>query len=148
MFFVRILSMFWIVLSAAVIAAEPVNTDRRGVLLDGYDVVSYFLQDEPVVGQPQWQTEYRNATLYFSSESNREMFLKSPETYWPQYSGHCANGLSDGHLVRANPLIYRLIDGRLYLFYSWWGKAQWKFDQENQIELATENWLMFSEQTP
>lgn len=139
----------FIVPTAPTMAADlPVNTDRHGVLLNGYDLVSYFLEEKPVSGSPRWQADYRNATLYFSDESNLERFLSNPEAYWPQYSGHCANGLSDGHLIQANPDIYRLIDGRLYLFYSWWGRAQWRFNQESQIASATENWRQITGQTP
>lgn len=128
------------ILSSFLFAQEPVNTDKDGVLLNGYDVVAYFNSDEAQKGSAQWQAEYRDVTLYFSSQENLDLFLKFPEKYWPQYSGHCANGLSDGHLVRANPEIYRIIDDRLYLFFSWWGKAQWKFDQADQIHIADQNW--------
>ncbi|EAR07319.1 hypothetical protein MED297_12242 [Reinekea sp. MED297] len=92
-----------------------------------------------------WQTEYRQARLYFANEVNLNAFKADPEAYWPQFSGYCANGLSDGHLIQANPEIYRIIEGRLYLFYSWWGRAQWAFDQPQQIEQATHYWQVFSE---
>jgi YHS domain-containing protein len=125
-------------------AQTPVNTNASGVFLDGYDVVSYFTENKPRRGSSAISTQWHDATLFFVSEENKRLFLDSPDEYWPQFEGHCANGLSDGHLVGANPEIYRIIDGKLYLFYSWWGKAQWKFDQPEQIKLANEYWTEFT----
>lgn len=132
--------MFLLSLNVFALAEEPINADSSGLFLSGYDVVSYFINDEPVKGKAQFQTEYKGVTLHFASQANRDAFNEQPENYWPQFAGHCANGLSDGHLVRANPEIYRLIDNKLYLFFSWWGKAQWKYKQQEQIQLANETW--------
>ena len=86
-------------------AQTPINTNASGVFLDGYDVVSYFSLEQNAVGAEQpaavkgnkaITAEYNGAVWAFSSEENREMFLKSPETYAPQYDGHCAFGVAKG----------------------------------------------------
>ena len=123
----------------------PVNVNASGVFLDGYDVVSYFADGKAMRGSDEFQYEWRGMRFYFKTQANLAMFVSEPSRYIPQFNGHCANGLSDGHLVRANPEIFRIIDGKLYLFFSWWGKAQWKFDQQEQIELANKFWLEFSQ---
>jgi YHS domain-containing protein len=134
-----------VLFSSLSFAQLPINTNSSGVFLDGYDVVSYFNESKPLRGKSTIKAQWHDVTLFFVSEVNRELFLSEPEKYWPQFEGHCANGLSDGHLVRANPEIYRIIDGKLYLFFSWWGKAQWKFNQQEQIELAGQYWREFTE---
>ncbi|MDX1473252.1 MAG: YHS domain-containing (seleno)protein, partial [Reinekea sp.] len=108
-------------------------------------VVSYFADGKAMRGSDEFQYEWRGMRFYFKTQANLAMFVSEPSRYIPQFNGHCANGLSDGHLVRANPEIFRIIDGKLYLFFSWWGKAQWKFDQQEQIELANKFWLEFSQ---
>ncbi len=140
LFFVLVLVLMVIPVSAKGL----VNANDAGVLIDGYDVVAYFLEGKAVQGKSIYQTQTEGVTLFFASEHNLTLFLANPATYLPQFAGHCANGLSDGHLVKANPEIFRIIDGKLYLFFSWWGKAQWKFEQQEQIELANQNWQKFN----
>ena len=123
----------------------PANVNASGVFIDGYDVVSYFADGKAMRGSDEFQYEWQGMRFYFKTQANLAMFVSEPSRYIPQFNGHCANGLSDGHLVRANPEIFRIIDGKLYLFFSWWGKAQWKFDQQEQIELANKFWLEFSQ---
>jgi YHS domain-containing protein len=136
----------WLTIGSAALATEgPVNTNRMGVFIDGYDVVSYFEEGEAQRGSSDISLEWQGLALHFKSEKHRQLFSENPNAYLPQYAGHCANGLSDGHLVGANPEIFRIIDDRLYLFYSWWGKAQWKRNQQEQIELANQYWLEFSQ---
>ena len=124
--------------------AGPVNVNAFGVAIDGYDTVAYFTENKAVRGLERYAVEHDDITWWFASEQNKALFVAAPERYKPQFAGHCANGLSDGHLVKGKPEIFRIIDNQLYLFYSWWGKAQWKYDQQEQINLATSNWLHFS----
>jgi len=139
-----LLTNLFTLIFASVSYAAPANVNADGVSIDGYDAVSYFLLDEAVRGSEEFQLSWNDVTWWFSSEENLSLFESNPDQYAPRFAGHCANGLSDGHLVSAKPQIYRIIDGRLYLFYSWWGKAQWKYDQESQIKLAEKYWKEFS----
>ena len=137
--------LFFLSISCHLFAQSPINQTASGVFLDGYDVVAYFLDNKAQRGRSEHQIQWQDTTLFFVSENHKSLFISDPQRYFPQFSGHCANGLSDGHLVRANPEIFRIIDGKLYLFFSWWGKAQWKFDQQSQIELANQNWQVFNQ---
>lgn len=114
--------------------------ERLKLAISGYDTVSYFKESKPVEGSNQFQTEWNGRLWNFASQKNLDLFIDKPESYAPRFDGHCANGLSDGHLVTANPKIYRIIDDQLYLFYSWWGKTQWAIDQQEQIQLAEHWW--------
>lgn len=124
--------------------AAPFNKDKSGVSIDGFDTVAYFTEDKAVRGSAEFQVSWNGATWWFANIEHLNQFVENPEKYAPRFAGHCANGLSDGHLVEAKPKYFRIIEGRLYLFYSRWGRAQWASNVENQIQLAEENWAKFS----
>jgi len=44
------------------------------------------------------------------------LFNNDPEKYAPQFAGSCANGVSRGLKVEANPQMWRIVDGKLYVF--------------------------------
>lgn len=136
---------FSLLILSALLASFSFGSQTSVVALDGYDVVSYFTQSKPSKGTAEFHTRWNDKEWHFTSESNLEKFAAAPERYAPQFDAHCANGLSDGHLVEANPLIYRVIDDRLYLFFSKWGRAQWAFNQEEQISLAEYWWSEFNQ---
>lgn len=122
--------------------AEDWNLDAQGVVIQGYDTVAYFEQQEAVVGSAQYSVQWQGATWYFANERHRALFIASPQRYIPQFGGYCANGLSDGHKVSGKGKNWRIIDDKLYLFYSVWGRLQWAVDVENQLALATANWVL------
>jgi hypothetical protein len=67
-----------------------------------------------------------------------DKFRSDPEKYLPQFNGLCANGLSDGHAIDANPKNWRIIDDKLYLYFSQYGRDQWSGDVKGLIESANE----------
>jgi YHS domain-containing protein len=77
------------VMAAPVRAAEhPVNTDRNGVAVKGYDTVAYFTAGKPIKGNPDITYKWHGAIWQFSTEHNRELFKNAPEKYAPQYGGY------------------------------------------------------------
>jgi len=112
------------------------NTEAGDVAIDGYDTVAYFTLKKATKGNDQYIYQWKGRTWRFSSSRHREMFIANPEKYAPQFNGFCANGLSDGHAVAANPQNWRIIDGKLYLFFSEYGRDQWTGDVKPLIENA------------
>ena len=101
---------------------------KKGYVLDGYDLVSYF-QGGPEKGSDNFVSEYEGYKFKFSSEENLEKFRATPQQFLPQYGGYCAYGIADpGKRYKVNPASYEIRDGRLYLFYNkgkqnvleWW----------------------------
>ncbi|WP_375463205.1 YHS domain-containing (seleno)protein [uncultured Methylobacterium sp.] len=84
--------------------------------LSGFDPVSCFLPDGPRAGLPRFELAHRGRTWRFASAANRAAFVREPETYAPRLGGHDAAGILDGRLVDADPLVFAVIAGRLYLF--------------------------------
>ena len=129
---------------AAFTSQKSVNTNKKGVLIDGYDVVSYF-KSNPQKGEEMFSHEYKGATLWFANAKNRETFTANPTKYMPQYGGWCAYAMgTDGTLVEIDPKTYEIRNGKFYLFYNKWGTNTLKlWLEEGPEELrrkADENW--------
>src|SRR5262245_29362197 len=72
-------------------ALSPVNKSLfGGVAIDGYDPVAYFTDGKPVEGKKEFQTTWNGATWRFASAEHRDLFVKDPTHYAPQYGGYCA----------------------------------------------------------
>lgn len=123
--------------------ATPWVSNEEHVAMFGYDPVAYFVEQQALRGRREYALQWDGVSWWFSSRVNRQRFQANPHKYAPQYGAHCANGLSDGHVVDANPENWRIIDGKLYLFYSAWGRAQWAFGVERQISQANQTWRAF-----
>jgi YHS domain-containing protein len=96
------------------------------IALRHFDPVSYF-QNKPMKGTDKIRFDFKGVTYYFSSEENRETFKKSPEKFEPMYGGWCAYTLATkGERVRIDPTAYKIIDGKLYLFYNFSGENRMK----------------------
>jgi len=91
---------------------------KKGIGIQGYDPVSYF-EGLPKKGNKTISADHKGATYYFSSEDNKEKFLRNPSAFEPQYGGWCAFAMGvNGEKVKINPETFKIIDGKLYLFYN------------------------------
>jgi YHS domain-containing protein len=88
------------------------------VALKGYDTVAYFTDKRPVMGTAQNGYEWDGARYLFSSVKNREAFAANPDRYTPQFGGLCATGLGMGQKAAADPNVWKIVDGKLYVFSS------------------------------
>lgn len=88
------------------------------VSLKGHDPVSYFTEGRPVKGQAGLHHDFDGARYVFASTKNRERFAASPERYTPQFSGLCTTGMALGVKAEADPSIFKIVDGKLYVFSS------------------------------
>jgi len=62
--------------------------NRDGVVIDGYDQVSYFMSG-PRKGNHAICVNYKGIVYYFNSPENKLKFEKSPDSYEPEYGGWC-----------------------------------------------------------
>lgn len=102
-----------------VVAEEVVNTGYFGdVAIKGYDPVAYFVEGKAVQGDEKYSHRWLGAVWHFSSAQNRDLFMKDPSSYAPQYGGYCADGVSFGTVTtNIDPRAWRIIDGKLYISY-------------------------------
>ncbi|MEA1832205.1 YHS domain-containing (seleno)protein [Methylobacterium durans] len=84
--------------------------------LRGFDPVSYFLPGGPASGNPAYEMAWDGRTWRFAKAANRDAFRRDPESYGPRLGGFDAVGVAEGRLVDADPLVFAILDSRLYLF--------------------------------
>ena len=129
--------------------AGPQYVDETGYAVSGYDVVAYHGLKQNPVGQKQPHAvkgstkhvvEYNGAKWAFSSAENAATFKANPAKFAPLYDGHCAYGLAQGGKVPANPNLWRIIDGKLYLNITPNVVGFWEEDIKGHITKANANW--------
>lgn len=103
---------------AASLVTAVVNDPLTGVAVDGYDPVSFFTDAEPLRGRPDFEFQWSGVPWYFASAANRDVFMRAPEIYAPQFGGHDAMALSRGYLSDGDPRLHAIVGQRLFLFYS------------------------------
>jgi len=119
---------------------RKVNVDSNGVILKGYDPVAYFTQKKAVKGSSKYQSTYQGATYYFSSAADLATFKKNPSKYVPQYGGFCANGVKNNQLNDADPTVFFIIKGKLYLCESPAAEKEFRAHEDEDIITANRNW--------
>lgn len=117
-----------------------VNTDDRGVAVDGYDVVAYFTDKKPVVGNPNIRSTYKNATYLFASADHKLMFDKNPENYIPQFGGYCAYAASINKISPIDPGHWSIENGRLLLQHNDRAQGLWDQDIAGNLKRGDNNW--------
>lgn len=114
------------------------------VAIQGYDPVAYFKQNKAIKGKKEVATNYQGVVYYFSSKENETAFLKNPANYEPQYGGWCAFAMGDyGEKVEVNPETFKILDGKLYLFYNAFFNntlKSWNKEEKRLKASADSNW--------
>jgi YHS domain-containing protein len=117
---------------------------KNKVAILGYDPVGYFTQGKAIKGKKDISVFYQGVIYKFSSSENKEMFLKNPSKFEPQYGGWCAYAMgSAGEKVEINPETFKILDGKLYLFYNAYFNntlKSWNPDETNLKVKADNNW--------
>ena len=116
---------------------------KKEIAIEGFDPVSYF-DGKPEEGKPSFETAYRGVKYQFATQANFNKFKASPDKYEPAYGGWCAFAMGDsGEKVKIDPETYTILDGKLYLFYNFWGNntlTDWKKDERKLKEAGDRNW--------
>lgn len=117
---------------------------EEGVAISGYDPVAYFTQHKAVKGSNANAVVHEGVTYYFSSVQDKEEFKKNPAKYEPEYGGWCAYAMgAKGEKVTVDPKTYKIVNGKLYLFYNKFFNntlTDWNKDEDNLKKKADANW--------
>ncbi len=146
-FFLILVSVFTIDgMAQSVIRSKQFNLES-GVAIQGFDPVAYFTLQKAVEGNKKFATNFEGVTYYFASASNKELFLKDPKKYEPQYGGWCAYAMgATGEKVEIDPETFKILNGKLYLYYHSWTNntlLKWNRDEANLKSKAEKNWMDF-----
>jgi enamine deaminase RidA (YjgF/YER057c/UK114 family) len=79
----------------------------------------------------------------FASVSHREMFVKDPDRYAPQYDGYCAIAMSADKAAQkdtGDPEAWAIVDGKLYLNNNQYWLQVWREKAAEHIKQADRDW--------
>lgn len=134
-------------LAAPLALAVPAQADggvfvaSSNIAVGGYDAVSYFQGDGvPLRGDARYVIEHDGAKFHFASQANADAFAADPAAFAPQYGGHCAWAMAQGSLAPADPTLYKVVDGKLYLNYNADVQQTWLGDVDGFIASADSQW--------
>jgi hypothetical protein len=113
---------------------------NQRLMLDGYDPVAYFTQNAAVLGDPAISLDHSGGTFRFASTASRELFMKTPEQYKPQFGGFCSNGIPYAIPAGGGPDTWRIYRGKLYVFGGRGARDLFELDTERNLELAHKYW--------
>lgn len=83
------LACSWIfVLLACSAPVAPINVDKDGNAIKGYDPVAYFTLGHSTKGKKEYQFEWNNARWLFVNNEHLALFKENPSKYAPQYGGY------------------------------------------------------------
>lgn len=125
--------------NATSVNATSVNA-TSGVAIHGFDPVAYFLDREPVKGSERFKTVWRGAEWWFASRDNQALFEAAPWRYAPQFGGFSVYGASRGKSYDADPRLFDIIDGQLYLSRNERVRGLWQENPEGYIASARKRW--------
>lgn len=69
-------------------AKHPINKDKNGWAVKGYDVVAYFTLGQPARGTDEYTHVWQKAIWRFVNFKHLQAFKADPERYAPQYGGY------------------------------------------------------------
>jgi hypothetical protein len=118
--------------------SSPVPGKR--VALRGYDPVAYFTDSRPLQGLPQYWYEFDDTVYLFASGEHRAAFIADPDHYAPQYRGYCAMSVSFGERDEGLPDVWKILDGKLFVFGKPYGVEVFAVDTAATIARGDTNW--------
>jgi hypothetical protein len=146
---IMVLSLALVLSAVALFAQEAVrrnhfNIESNGLAIEGYDPVAYFTQNKAVKGKPEFFAKAEGVVYRFSTAANKDLFIKNYKAYEPQYGGWCAYAMgANGEKVEVDPETFKILNGKLYLFYHSWSNNtlnKWNKDENNLKAKADLNW--------
>lgn len=146
----RLITLTFLVITLSQFVRAQENENRiklynlkKTVALEGYDPVSYF-DNKPLEGKEELKVSYKGVTYFFATPNNAAKFKANPEKYEPAYGGWCAYAMGEtGEKVKIDPETYKLVGGKLYLFYNFWGNntlTDWNKNEGPLKAKADQNW--------
>src|SRR5262249_37834945 len=98
--------------------------DEPRLSISGYDTVAYFTDGKAVPGKAEFEYLWHKLRWRFASGEHRDLFVKDPNRYAPQYDGYCAMGTSNdeaAHKDTVDPEAWAIVNK--YWLQVWREKA-------------------------
>ncbi len=134
------------VIGATSVSAQDYTHSTPG--LSGYDPVAYFTDGKPMKGSGFHTAVYEGVTYAFASEEHQKQFQANPRKFLPAFGGYCAYGLAVGKKFVADPEVWRIVQGKLYLNLDKSIQRKWEKDITGYINQAEVNWTKIRDRAP
>lgn len=133
--FVRWLPVFVLLLGTVKVFAEDSE-----LAMKGYCPVSIITLNRPVLGGTSFRSVYQGFTYVLADAETKAKFEADPAKWVPQFGGFCTTALggSYGNRITADPTVYRVREGKLYLFSSERARNSFDPNPDHYISQATE----------
>jgi YHS domain-containing protein len=116
---------------------------HKDIAMEGYDPVSYY-DGKPLEGDEKFKFTHKGIVYQFANALNLNKFKSNPSGYEPAYGGWCAYAMGEtGEKVKVDPETYKILEGRLYLFYHFWGNntlESWNKNEKALKVKGDQNW--------
>lgn len=129
-----------LILGPVALPGQPPTYAVEGVAVNGYDVVAYFTEGEPVEGSATYATTLDGVEWRFATKEHLDLFKANPGRYLPQFGGWCAYGVSNNYKAPTKPDAWTIVDDKLYLNYNKNVRKTWLSERNARIRAAEENW--------
>jgi YHS domain-containing protein len=144
--FMGLFSVSAIAQDQSALRKKQFNLDNN-IAINGYDPVSYFKAKKAVKGKKDLAVSHQGVVYYFSSVENKDEFKKNPSHYEPEYGGWCAYAMGEkGEKVSIDPETFKIVNGKLYLFYNRFFNntlKSWNKDESGLKTAADASWKKF-----
>ena len=125
-------------------ALSPVNAvadgDDAHLMLFGHDVVAYFTEGRHRLGSANFKSVRDGVTFRFATAEHKALFDKQPARYIPQYGGFCANGVAYAIPWGGDADVWRIRDGKLYIFGGEASRNAFEMERSLNTERANFYW--------
>ena len=108
--------------------------------LKGYDPVAYFTLSTPTPGVAEYEIVHDGVRYRFANARHLELFKANPDKYTPQFGGSCAMNMSNGIRREADPTVWVISNGSLYVFAGAGGAERFRQNPDTAAARAATNW--------
>lgn len=132
-----LITMAFTVQDITTIRKKHFNTNDA-IAIEGYDPVAYFRENKAVKGKKDLAVYHQGVIYYFYNAENKGEFKKNPSRYEPEYGGWCAYAMgAKGEKVSIDPETFKIVNGKLYLFYNRYFNNTLKSWNKNEMNLKS-----------
>jgi hypothetical protein len=111
-----------------------------GLAVHGHDVVAFFTEGKPMLGDARLAMVRGDATYRFASQAHLDAFQANPAKYEPAFGGFCAYGVSVGAKFDGDPRYWKIFTGKLHLNLDQGIAEAFNKDVAGAVKKAEENW--------
>jgi YHS domain-containing protein len=145
--FLALMGMGYAGLAQPDLRKKTFNLEKSGLAIKGYDPVAYFTKGKALEGSKQFAVVADGVLYHFADAQNKALFSANPKKYEPQYGGWCAYAMgATGEKVEVDPETFKILDGKLYLFYNKYFNntlKSWNKDEATLKTKADASWAKF-----